>query len=58
MATLPPEVIRQSPSRLCSAEPAREGEAGEEAALDGDPSGEDGDEQLDGHLPMNHWAAP
>lgn len=32
------------------------GEAGEEAALDSDPRTEDGDEQLDGHPLMNHWA--
>lgn len=53
----PPEVIRQSPSPLCSTRPAREGEAEEEAALDSDPTTEYGDEQLDGHPMMNHWAA-
>lgn len=53
----PPEVIRQSPSPLCSTRPAGEGEGGEEAAPDRDPTTEDGDEQLDGHPLMNHWAA-
>jgi hypothetical protein len=48
---------KEGPSRLCSTGQPGTGRQGEEATLDSSPTPEDGDQQLDCHPMMNHWAA-